>query len=161
MIPRPPRSSHTDSLFPYTTLFRSLPCLHFVGLQSLLALHDLERDLLAFLQRLEAAALDRAEMDEQVLAAFRGDEAEALGVVEPLDGTGLTIGHDVLLLGTVFEVYTVRLGGSATVSARGTAKRWSGSEDLTHRNHDVTCSRLLRVLGPYRPFQNGKAPLWE
>src|SRR3546814_3203768 len=77
--------------------------LHFVGLQALLALHDLERDLLAFLQRLEAAALDRAEMDEQVLAAFRGDEAEALGVVEPLDGTGLTIGHDVLLLGTVFR----------------------------------------------------------
>src|SRR3546814_110607 len=111
--------------------------LHFVGLQALLALHDLERDLLAFLQRLEAAALDRAEMDEQVLAAFRGDEAEALGVVEPLDGTGLTIGHDVLLLGTVFEVYTVRLGGSATVSARGNAKRWSGSADLPHRNHDV------------------------
>src|SRR3546814_18111349 len=72
---------------------------------ALLALHDLERGLLAFLQRLEAAALDRAEMDEQVLAAFRGDEAEALGVVEPLDGTGLTIGPDVLILGTVFEVY--------------------------------------------------------
>src|SRR3546814_16288864 len=96
--------------------------LHFVGLQALLALHDLARDLLAFLQRLEAAALDRAEMDEQVLAAFRGDEAEALGVVEPLAGPGLPIGHDLLLLGPVFEGYTVRFGDSAAVSSRGTAQ---------------------------------------
>src|SRR3546814_10510716 len=27
MIPRPPRSTRTDTLFPYTTLFRSLVCL--------------------------------------------------------------------------------------------------------------------------------------
>src|SRR3546814_16024736 len=26
MIRRPPRSTRTDTLFPYTTLFRSLPC---------------------------------------------------------------------------------------------------------------------------------------
>src|SRR3546814_2942050 len=26
MIPRPPRSTRTDTLFPYTTLFRSLTC---------------------------------------------------------------------------------------------------------------------------------------
>ena len=67
--------------------------LDFVGLQALLALHDLERDALAFLQRLEAAALDRAEVHEQVGAGLRRDEAKALGVVEPLDGTGLTILH--------------------------------------------------------------------
>ena len=80
--------------------------LHFVGLQALLALHDLEGDLLAFLQGLEAGALDRAEVDEDVRAAFLGDEAEALGVVEPLDGTGLTILHDLLLLETQFEMDT-------------------------------------------------------
>src|SRR3546814_982222 len=28
MIRRPPRSTRTDTLFPYTTLFRSLPCRH-------------------------------------------------------------------------------------------------------------------------------------
>src|SRR5690606_15324058 len=67
--------------------------LDLVGLQALLALHDDEGDLLAFLQRLEARALDRTEMHEQVGTALRGDEAEALGVVEPLDSTGLTIGH--------------------------------------------------------------------
>src|SRR3546814_10734116 len=27
MIRRPPRSTRTDTLFPYTTLFRSLPCM--------------------------------------------------------------------------------------------------------------------------------------
>src|SRR3546814_5584538 len=27
MIRRPPRSTRTDTLFPYTTLFRSVPCL--------------------------------------------------------------------------------------------------------------------------------------
>src|SRR3546814_12084597 len=28
MIRRPPRSTRTDTLFPYTTLFRSIPALH-------------------------------------------------------------------------------------------------------------------------------------
>src|SRR3546814_16264349 len=28
MIRRPPRSTRTDTLFPYTTLFRSVPCPH-------------------------------------------------------------------------------------------------------------------------------------
>src|SRR3546814_7556086 len=34
MIRRPPRSTRTDTLFPYTTLFRSLPALHAALLQS-------------------------------------------------------------------------------------------------------------------------------
>src|SRR3546814_1849083 len=32
MIRRPPRSTRTDTLFPYTTLFRSMPGLAFVGI---------------------------------------------------------------------------------------------------------------------------------
>src|SRR4051794_5105015 len=57
-------------------------------LRALGALRDVERHLLVFLQRLEAAALDRREVREEVLAAVVGrDEAEALGIVEPLDGT--------------------------------------------------------------------------
>src|SRR3546814_11513936 len=31
MIPRPPRSTRTDTLFPYTTLFRSLPTVEELG----------------------------------------------------------------------------------------------------------------------------------
>src|SRR3546814_13966625 len=35
MVPRPPRSTRTDTLFPYTTLFRSLgPTLSFRGLDN-------------------------------------------------------------------------------------------------------------------------------
>src|SRR5690606_13579747 len=106
--------------------------LHFVGLQALLALHDLEGDLLAFLQGLEAGALDRAEVDENVRAAFRGDEAEALGVVEPLDGAGLTIRHVVTPLETVGH-------GNATgqtgrdCRARGNAHDEWITTDLPHR----------------------------
>src|SRR5712692_532426 len=49
---------------------------------------DIEGHLLVLLQRLEAAALDRREVGEQILAAaIRGDEPETLGVVEPLDRT--------------------------------------------------------------------------
>src|SRR5216117_3145223 len=55
-------------------------------LQALRALLHFELHLLAFLQRLEAAHLDRGVMREQIFAALgRGDEAEALGVVEPLN----------------------------------------------------------------------------
>src|SRR6185312_12917937 len=72
--------------------------LDFLGLQALLALGDDERDALTFLQGLEARALDRAEMHEQVITAFRRDEAKTLGVVEPLDCTALTIRHVTLPL---------------------------------------------------------------
>jgi hypothetical protein len=64
---------------------------HFVGLQALLTLHNLEGDLLAFLQTLEATTGNRAEMHEYVRAIVTANETEALGVVEPLDGTDLTI----------------------------------------------------------------------
>jgi hypothetical protein len=67
--------------------------LDLVGLHALLALHGDERHALAFLERLEAGALDRAEVHEEVRAALGGDETEALGIVEPLDGSGLTIRH--------------------------------------------------------------------
>src|SRR3546814_1743883 len=42
MIRRPPRSTRTDTLFPYTTLFRSVfPCLsHFDSLQDFAARHE-------------------------------------------------------------------------------------------------------------------------
>src|SRR3546814_4100484 len=44
MIRRPPRSTRTDTLFPYTTLFRSFQpvaeCLHDVGVKPPLERHD-------------------------------------------------------------------------------------------------------------------------
>src|SRR5690606_32553096 len=60
-------------------------------LQALRAGLDFEFHALVFSQALETLALDFGEVGEQVVAAaFRSDEAEALGVVEPLDGTGLS-----------------------------------------------------------------------
>src|SRR5690242_15488556 len=68
--------------------------LHLVGLQTLRALDDVEGNLLAFLQGLESGADDRAEMHEHVFTVFAADETEALGIVEPLHGAGLTLRHN-------------------------------------------------------------------
>src|SRR4029078_4721740 len=53
-------------------------------LQALLALHDLELDLLTLGQRLVALGLNRAEVNEDVLALTPLDESVALLVREPL-----------------------------------------------------------------------------
>src|SRR5690554_913221 len=59
------------------------------SLEAFLALGDVEGNLLAVLQGLEAVSLDLGEVSEQVVTVVvRRDEAEALGVVEPLDSTG-------------------------------------------------------------------------
>src|SRR5205814_8812138 len=55
-------------------------------LGSLLALGDVELDLLPFLQAAVAATGDRAEVHEHVRAALDRDEAVALVAVEPLHG---------------------------------------------------------------------------
>ena len=55
--------------------------------------HGAEPDRVRTLLGLETRALDRAEMHEDVRAAFRRDESETLRIVEPLDGTHLTICH--------------------------------------------------------------------
>ena len=57
-------------------------------LRAFLALSNGELNLLAFCQGLETAALNSAEVNEYVGAAFTSDKAEALGFVEELDGTG-------------------------------------------------------------------------
>src|SRR6266704_22124 len=57
-----------------------------VGLQPLLAVHDINPDALAGIERREAAAAQGGDMDEDVLAAaIRGDEAVTLVGHEPLD----------------------------------------------------------------------------
>src|SRR3546814_7871469 len=43
MIRRPPRSTRTDTLFPYTTLFRSICMVPHIGLVTLLTNVDLRR----------------------------------------------------------------------------------------------------------------------
>src|SRR3546814_12739658 len=57
MILRPPRSTRTDTLFPYTTLFRSQP-----GFKELLRLHDLQIGHHATLQLSHQGFLQRADV---------------------------------------------------------------------------------------------------
>ena len=62
--------------------------LHSLDVAGLLALgprRDFERDLLTFLERLEALHVDRREVRKQVFTTtIRGDKPKALRVVEPL-----------------------------------------------------------------------------
>src|SRR5215831_14849132 len=65
-------------------------------LGSLLALGDVELDLLPFLQAAVAATGDRAEVHEHVLATLDRDEAVALIAVEPLHSA--LRHHDLLVI---------------------------------------------------------------
>src|SRR5207245_5564237 len=59
------------------------------GLRAFVAILSLVRDLRAFVERLVPAALNRAEVHEEVLPTLVGrDEAVPLLRVEPLDGSG-------------------------------------------------------------------------
>src|SRR3546814_1737118 len=62
MIRRPPRSTRTDTLFPYTTLFRSGLALLLLLVDCLAELHrDLRERVGLFLHRFGIAAVDRSE----------------------------------------------------------------------------------------------------
>src|SRR5262249_5065717 len=82
-----PRCAHRS---PYAKLLDGLQVGR--GFAALTVLFELERHLLAIGQAAHASALNSGNVDEHVLAAaFRRDEAEALGGVEKLNGTR---GHD-------------------------------------------------------------------
>jgi len=68
------------------------------GLKTLGALFNSELDLLAFLQILKAFALNRREVDKDIIAAFASEEAVALCSVKPLDCTVDTFRHFCLLM---------------------------------------------------------------
>src|SRR5690606_41290948 len=88
-----------------------------LSLRALRLLDDVELDPVALGEGPEAGALDRRVVDEAVLrSVLRGDEAEALLVVEPLHGSGGT--HTVLLMGV--DDSSVRYARTISVIA-GTA----------------------------------------
>src|SRR3546814_9572552 len=96
MIRRPPRSTRTDTLFPYTTLFRSFPWddarrLHFHAL----ALGVFDRALA--IDRVAEAVDDTAE---KALADRHDDDgARALDGVAFLDGLVGADDHDAAIFG--------------------------------------------------------------
>src|SRR3546814_2448881 len=70
MIRRPPRSTRTDTLFPYTTLFRSA--------------HDLDALALADGEGVDVAlGIERQAVGLADLAHPRGQRAAVLGLVQP------------------------------------------------------------------------------
>jgi hypothetical protein len=56
-----------------------------IRLRALLALNDVELDLVAFLERFVSIQLDCRVVDEYIWPVFASDESVALGVVKPLD----------------------------------------------------------------------------
>jgi len=58
---------------------------HVRGLQSLWTFDHIELHLHTFLQRAEAVGLNRAEVDEHILAPVSRNEAKAFRIVEPLE----------------------------------------------------------------------------
>jgi hypothetical protein len=56
---------------------------HIAGLGTLGTLFHCEFDLLAFFEVLEAFALNCGEMNEDIRAAFAGDESISLASIEP------------------------------------------------------------------------------
>src|SRR3546814_4635989 len=80
MIRRPPRSTRTDTLFPYTTLFRSLAAQHRRAVAHLHAGDGAERDLLAR-RRQDRQASEFADTVAQLARIADADRVAR----EPLD----------------------------------------------------------------------------
>ena len=59
-----------------------------LGLRAFLAIGDSELHLLTVSECLEPIALDGAEVNKDIGAAFALDKAESLGLVKPLNGAG-------------------------------------------------------------------------
>src|SRR3546814_10677944 len=85
MILRPPRSTRTDTLFPYTTLFRSV--IHHPGLLDELGetLAHLELDD-QFLDKLRREILEITEADPDLDAAGLAGHLTALGYSDTVNG---------------------------------------------------------------------------
>src|SRR3546814_502600 len=97
MIRRPPRSTRTDTLFPYTTLFRSV-----VGLRIFADDH-------AFIDRL-------ARRDEQDAAIFKGIKGIAHRFARPVgDKDTVLAALDIALVRAIFLEQPVHDAGAARI----------------------------------------------
>jgi hypothetical protein len=99
---------------------------NFFSLHAFLTAGSDERDRLAFFQALEAVSLDGFEVYEQVVTGLWGDEAEAFFIVEPLNGTGLAIGHGLSPWTKVFRLRNAL----AETECKKTENSWMVDRDL-------------------------------
>src|SRR3546814_19194160 len=109
MIRRPPRSTRIDTLFPYTTLFRSCPTLALEEAardapgrrEFFLIVHGQREEILAFLHRLcgrdGAQHHGFAERREHRAVGLAGHAArfEREGLAAPLDASSFRLEHSV------------------------------------------------------------------
>src|SRR3546814_13252302 len=108
MIRRPPRSTRTDTLFPYTTLFRSTVgrCLHFI--------HCFPDALIGF-DRLLCRGLNSADLRSDVICGSRGLIGQALYFLRDNRKSASRIASASSLTGCVERK---KLGFPATVTAQ-------------------------------------------
>jgi len=93
------------------------------GLKTLGALFNSELDLLAFLQVLEAIALNGREVDKDIRAALASEKAVAFGPVEPLDCTVDTFRH----FASLWQEKNMEGTHGYCIGAASTAVKQSGS----------------------------------
>src|SRR3546814_3101833 len=160
MLRRPPRSTRTDTLFPYTTLFRSAPCAE---------------------RRRFPVILDEADIMEQRVDADRGERAQIL--VLQVGGRRL---QDDLILVIMLEAVRVlviaairrpaarldigdvpRLGAEAAQRRRGVKGTRPDTHVIGLQNRTAACAPVIvqrqdHVLKaewvPVRPVGHGRIP---
>src|SRR3546814_5627689 len=103
MIRRPPRSTRTDTLFPYTTLFRSAPPdLHYITYE----------DYLSGVRAIMAAVRANAWLPDFVVGVGRGGLAPAVFISHGLSVPMLSVDHSTKLAGFADELLA-KLAGLA------------------------------------------------
>src|SRR5690606_4944174 len=145
------------------------PC-DVLGSRALFTLHQVELHQFTLGERLEPGALDGGVVDEAIAISVRwGDEAKALGVVEPLHRSGGP--HEVLLCddGTGLHVLDVAAGYSWAIrcpprwarSRKADDLRWYGPAGATDRGSGACddggtyedCVATFPSYPPARPYR--------
>src|SRR5579871_2846089 len=83
-MPRP-KANQKPRWTPSAARLMRVGTLDVFCLETLFAGHDVEVDLVAFIERSEALALNSAIMDEYVLTGFLSDETESVFIIEPFN----------------------------------------------------------------------------
>src|SRR3546814_725458 len=136
MIRRPPRSTRTDTLFPYTTLFRSQRVAHLAQCGRIAALEmiEIEDDRLDL--GIVLRGVDRAdEIAQSILAAHR---------LSARDGEGIDLGG--LLDDRAVEIEQQRAVADRRRCRSRRKRRPQHTEEQEHRDQDQ------RVLDPDQQF---------
>src|SRR5436190_3414309 len=116
------------------------------GLWTFLPLDNLELDVIAFRERLEAASLNGAEVDKDIRPSLTRDKAVALGVVKPLHGT-LETCHEPYLLELCSRSSPPRLARPLTPQGRVRCHRDRLDGGTVGAAGQVLCKTLMPTIG--------------